>query len=173
MTTSSTALSQQRLPVPGRIAVERIVAKVPRPGSRLVEGQDSGAVGRTEDGQIRVVDRVVGRIASRAAGEIEGVGSAAHRVLGVTVDAPGMERLGRRTTSLSALPTVQADVDGRRVFIRVTMSVAYPSPLQQTAQQVRERISERLSTLTGLEVAEVDVSVTALVLDAEAPARVR
>ena len=172
MTSSSTALSRRRLPLPGRIPVERVVASVPRPGSRAVDSSGGGPVGRTEDGAIRVEDRVVSRISSRAAGEVEGVGSAAHRLLGVKVEAPGMDRLGRRTTSLSALPTVQAEVDGRRVFVRVTMSVAYPNPLQRTAQQVRDRITERLSSLTGLEVAEVDVSVTALVTEAEPPARV-
>ncbi len=55
----------------------------------------------------------------------------------------------------------------------VTARVAYPQGLQHTAQQVRDRVTDRVSVLTGLEVAEVDVHVTALVVDTEPLVRLR
>ena len=161
------------VPRPGRIKVQRIASRVPRPGSQPVQPASERTVGATSDGQIVLKDRVVSRIASRAAGEVDGVGSAAPRLLGVALTAPGMDRLGRRGDNLQALPAVTAQVDGTRVFLTVTASVAYPRPLQDTAQQIRDRVTERLSELTGLDVAEVDVHVTALVVHSEPPVRVR
>jgi len=169
---SSVALSR-RLPRPARIGVERVTAKVPRPGSLEVQPTGENTVGATGDGQIVLQDRVVSRIASRAASEVAGVGSAAPRVLGMALAAPGLDRLGSRTDDLQALPTVAAQVDGRRVFVTVTASVAYPQGLQHTAQQVRDQVTDRVSALTGLEVAEVDVHVTALVVDTEPLLRLR
>jgi len=162
-----------RLPRPGRIGVERVTATVPRPGSLEVQPTGENTVGATGDGQIVLQDRVVSRIASRAASEVAGVGSAAPRVLGLALAAPGLDRLGSRTDDLQALPTVAAQVDGRRVFVTVTASVAYPQGLQDTAQQVRDQVTDRVSALTGLEVAEVDVHVTALVVDTEPLVRLR
>ena len=173
MTTPTTALVRRAVPRPGRIQVKRITSHVPRPGSKPVEPAGERTVGATGDGQIVLKDRVVTRIARRAAGEVDGVGSAAPRLLGVALAAPGLDRLGQRSDDLQALPTVAAQVDGRRVFLTVTASVAYPRPLQDTGQQIRDRVTERLSELTGLDVAEVDVHVTALVVQSEPPVRVR
>ena len=173
MTAPARAVSRPTLPRPGHLPVERIATRLPRPGSQPVRSAGEQSVGQTGAGQIVLADRVVNKIASRAASEIDGVGSAAPRLLGVPLTAPGLDRLGRRTDDLKALPTVVAQVDGRRVFVTVTVSVAYPQPLQDTARQVRERVCERLTELTGLEVAQVDVQVSALVVQGEPPVRVR
>lgn len=173
MSTPTEALVRRPVPRPGRLEVERITSHIPQPGSRPVQSAGERTVGATGGGQIVLKDRVVSRIASRAAGEVDGVGSAAPRLLGMALTAPGLDRLGQRSDDLQALPTVAAQVDGRRVFLTVTASVAYPRPLQDTAQQIRDRVTERLTELTGLEVAEVDVHITALVLPGEPPVRVR
>ena len=173
MSTPSTALVGRPVPRPGQIAVHRVTSHVPRPGSRPVQPTGHRTVGATGDGQIVLKDRAVTRIASRAAGEVDGVGSAAPRLRGVALTAPGLDRLGQRSDDLQALPAVAAQVDGRRVFLTVTASVAYPRPLQDIAQKIRDRVTEQLSELTGLEVAEVDVHVTALVLQSEPLVRVR
>ena len=178
MSAPTSAAIRRPLPRPGRIQVERIATRLPRPGSLAVQpaGEQAGgeqAGGGTGAGQIVLADRVVSRIASRAANEVDGVGSAAPRLLGVALKAPGLDRLGQRTDDLQALPTVVAHVDGRRVFVTVTVSVAYPRPLQDTAQQIRQRIHDRLTELTGLEVAQVDVHISALVVPTEPTVRVR
>ena len=164
-----------RWPVPRsrRIQVERIATHLPRPGSLAVQAIGEPDTGPSVAGQIVLADRVVRRIASRAASEIAGVGSAAPRLLGLPLTAPGLDRLGRRTDDLTALPTVVAHVEGQRVFLTVTVSVAYPRPLQDTAAQIRHRISERLTELTGLQVAQVDVHISALVVAQESSVRVR
>ena len=173
MSAPATAVSRPLLPRPGRIQVERIATRLPRPGSQPVRSGGEQSVGPTGAGQIVLADRVVGKIASRAASEVDGVGSAAPRLLGVPLTAPGLDRLGRRTDDLTALPMVVAHVDGRRVFVTVTVSVAYPRPLQDTAEQVRRRICDRLTEFTGLEVAQVDVQVSALVVQGDQSVRVR
>jgi len=173
VTAPNAALARRAVPRPGRIGVDRVTAKVPRPGSQEAAPTGENTVGATGDGQIVLQDRVVSRIASRAASEVDGVGSAAPRVLGMALAAPGLDRLGSRTDDLRALPTVAAQVDGRRVFVTVTASVAYPQGLADTAQQVRDRVTDRVAALTGLDVAEVDVHVTALVVDGEPSVRVR
>lgn len=169
MTAPSQALVRQAVPRPGRIAVQRIRTGVPRARSQPI--QSTG--GSTVAGQIVVADRVVSQIASRAAREVPGVGSAARRLLGVPLAAPGLDRLGQRTDDLQALPMVVAHVAGQLVFLTVTASVAYPRPLQDTAQLIRQRVSDRLRELTGLHAAQVDVHISALIVPTEPPVRVR
>ena len=173
MSAPTEVVTRRALPEPQRIQVERITNRVPRPGSLPVRPAGEPDPGPSVAGQIVLADRVVSRIASRAASEIDGVGSAAPRLLGLPLTAPGLDRLGRRTDDLTALPTVVAQVDGQRVFVTVTVSVAYPSPLQDTAAQIRQRVSERLTALTGLQVAQVDVHISALVVQTESSVRVR
>ena len=173
MSAPTSAVIRHPVPRAGRIQVERIATRLPQPGSLPVQPIGEQAVGAAAVGQIVLADRVVSRIASRAANEVAGVGSAAPRLLGVALTAPGLDRLGQRTDDLQALPTVAAHIDGRRVFVTVTVSVAYPRPLQDTAQQIRQRIYERLTELTGLEVVQVDVHISALVVQSEPTVRVR
>ena len=105
-----------------------------------------------DQGRTTIDDGVVEKIAARAIGEIDGVGGVANRVLGVQI---GADEADRR-------PRVRARVDGTIVTLEVTLSVTYPSPVGQVTQRVRDHVTERVSTLTGLSTRVVDITVTAL-----------
>lgn len=146
--------------------------RVPRPQSLAVETGGEQAVGRTELGTIAVADAVVAKLSSRAAVEIDDVGSAATRVLGKEVAAGGLGRLGLKQSELGALPSCSAQVDGHLAFVTLTMSVRYPASVRQVAASVREHVATRVGSMTGLDVVEVDITVPSLVRDAPAPPRV-
>jgi uncharacterized alkaline shock family protein YloU len=132
------------------------------PGSRA---------GRTELGLITINDRVVAKMAARAAAEIPDAGAAAPRVLGRSVT--GAAVVGARTTSLTGLPKASADVDGSVVTLDLSISVRWPASVPEVTSAVREHVCSRVSGLTGLTVAEVSISVTDLVTRLPGPARVR
>ena len=126
--------------------------------------------GRNELGMISINDRVVEKMAARAAIEIPDAGAAASRFLGRSM--AGASALGARQTSLTALPKASADVDGSLVNLDLSISVRWPASVPEVSSAVRENVRRRVSELAGLTVSEVAISVTALVTELPAPPRV-
>ena len=150
-----------------------VASRVPRPQSMPVEISGGDGIGATGLGAINVGDAVVAKLSSRAAVEIDDVGAAATRVLGKELPAGALGRLGVKQSSLGALPSCSAQVDGQLAFVDLTISVRYPSSIRTVAASVREHVANRVATMTGLKVVEVDITVPALVVDRSAPPRVR
>ena len=139
--------------------------------SVAVRPADPGSpAGRTELGMISINDRVVEKMAARAAIEIPDAGAAASRFLGRSM--AGASALGARQTSLTALPKASADVDGSLVNLDLSISVRWPASVPEVSSAVRENVRRRVSELAGLTVSEVSISVTALVTELPAPPRV-
>src|SRR6478609_11749333 len=109
-------------------------------------GDGVPAVGPTELGRIHVGDRVVEKIAARAAVEIPDAGGAAPRLLGRSVTGTGA--LGVRQTSLQALPRVSVDVDGSTVVVDLSVSVRWPASIPAVTAAVRRRVAARVHELT-------------------------
>lgn len=122
-------------------------------------------------GNIIIADAAVAKMASQAVLEVSDAGGAAPRVLGRTV--PGAGHLGIRETSLTARPKASADVDGALVYLDLRISVRWPAPVPHVTARVREHLRARVRALTGLTVAEVRITVDALVTDTAPAARVR
>jgi uncharacterized alkaline shock family protein YloU len=120
---------------------------------------ERGASGRAdlvpavERGTTAIADRVVEKIATHAVTESEGAGGAGRRMLGMPVSRADLDKRAR----------VRADIDGDLVTLDVALSVAYPMPAREVTAQVRRQVMERVSTLTGLDVREVDIDITRLV----------
>jgi len=101
-----------------------------------------------ERGSTTIADRVVERIATIAAGEVDSV-----------TDTDGSwARLGRR-----GLPRAHATVAGLSSRISVEVAAAWPTPLGSLATRVRDHVCERVETLTGVSVTAVDVRVADVV----------
>jgi len=115
--------------------------------ARHRSAEDAGGPGRT-----RIGDTVVEKIAARAVSEVDHVGGAANRVLGVAIGADNADNS----------PKVTARVDGTTVTLDVRLSVTYPAPVGTVTREVREHVIERLTTLTGLSTRQVDITVAAL-----------
>ncbi len=116
---------------------------------------DAPVPGPLDDrGRLVVADRVVEKIASQAATEVDRATGAPRRVLGLS--------LGSATGSAEDRPQVSAHVDWPVATVSVVMSVAWPAPVLEVTEQVRRHVEEQLATLAGVRTAGVDIRVTAL-----------
>jgi uncharacterized alkaline shock family protein YloU len=124
-------------------------------------GAVSDADSRPESrGVTDVADRVVAKIAGRAAAEIEHV---------LPPPATGFARLAGGGSD----PGVSAIVHGATVELEVRLAVAYPAPMRLVARQVRAAVRARVEHLTGFEVRSVRVDVVAAPTAPPTSARVR
>ncbi len=101
-----------------------------------------------------IVDPVVAKIAGIAAREVPGVfalGGGAARAIGLVRDAIG-------NTDLSQ--GVKVEVGETQVAVDVTIVVEYPMPLTAVASAVRTAIADAIEQLVGMDVAEINVTVT-------------
>jgi len=113
-----------------------------------------GLQGGGVQGTTTVVDPVVAKIAGIAAREVPGVhalGGGAARVVGAVRDALGQSDLGQG---------VRVEVGEHQVAADVTIVVAYPEQLHIVAENVRRAVSTAIVELIGMEVAEVNVTVS-------------
>jgi uncharacterized alkaline shock family protein YloU len=126
-------------------------------GKRMSEQQqyDSPLVG--ERGSTTISDTVVATIAGRAAQEVEGVhmgGSASRAAGGI---------LGSISGSESQTRGVSVEVGQVEAAIDLTMGVEYGRDIMQTVEEVRRRISDRVQSLTGLHVTELNATISDIV----------
>ncbi len=112
-------------------------------------------------GKTVIVDPVVAKIAGIAAREVPGVyalGGGTARAIGAIRDAIG-------TTDLTQ--GVKVEVGETQVAADITIVVDYPLPLHQVASAVRAAVAEAIGGLIGLEVAEINVTVSDVHIAAE------
>jgi uncharacterized alkaline shock family protein YloU len=101
-----------------------------------------------ERGALAIADRVVAKIAGRAATEVDDVDIRTAKGVG--------HLFGGNTLD------VDAKVDGGTATVTVTVAVAYPSPVYDTAARVRRQVKARLVELAGLNQVEVRVEIAEL-----------
>lgn len=130
-------------------------------GTRVTSGS-TGASGTSvgggtpavATGTTVIVDPVVAKIAGIAAREVPGVhalGGGAARVIGAVRDAIGQGDLSQG---------VRVEVGETQVAADVTIVVEYPQPLQVVAEGVRVAVAQAITGLIGMEVAEINVTVS-------------
>ncbi|MBW0102895.1 Asp23/Gls24 family envelope stress response protein [Pseudonocardia sp. KRD291] len=134
-----------------------VIPRTPPPGHAGEAGRhradDATATACAESrGTLEVADQVVEKIAATALGEIDELGGAAPRMLGVPVGSGHPDRS----------PRVEATVHGRVVDLDVRATVTYPAPIARTADRARAHVSARVGELTDLTVRGVDITVSAL-----------
>lgn len=108
------------------------------------------ATGTAARGTTTIADKVLERIAERAALEVPGV---------VRHNA-GPELLSAVT---SDLPRASAETAGDRVGVELTVALDWSASAHEAAADVRRHVGEQLERLTGKSVDRVDVTVAALV----------
>ncbi len=107
------------------------------PGGMLRPPRDRGA--------LDIADRVVAKIAGRAAAEISGV---------EVPTAGGIRDRGA--------PKVEAHLDDNAATVSVVIAVDYPMPVFGTADEVRRRVAGRLAEFAGIHRVDVRVEVDEL-----------
>ena len=115
------------------------------PGGESPDGGSDRPGSPGERGTLSVADRVVEKVASIAA----------HEVDAVIAQTSGWRKLTGRP-----LPRAHATVAGGRARIGVEIATPWPTPLSGVATRTRDHVQERVSSLTGVDVIAVDVTIS-------------
>ena len=115
--------------------------------------QSSSSPLQTERGNTTISDSVVTKIAGIAAQEVDGIrmGSGASQAVG------GI--LGSITGGGSQTQGVSVEVGQEEAAIDLTLTVEYGKSIPQLAEAVRRNVANRVESLVGLRVTEVNVAV--------------
>lgn len=122
----------------------------------------------TPKGTTTIAESVVAKIASVAAQEVEGVDSLGGMISGAIAGVVGRIRGDEHKTA-----GVGVEVGSKQAAVDLTMTVAYPSPVQEVAEAARQNVIDRIESMTSLDVVEVNVAVIDLAFEGQAePSRV-
>ena len=111
----------------------------------------------SDRGKTTIGDPIVSTIAGMAAQEVEGVymgGSTARAASGI---------LGSITGSESQSWGVSAEVGTVEAAIDLTMGIEYGRDFLPTVDEVRRRVSDRVQSMTGLRVTELNVTISEVI----------
>lgn len=132
------------------------------PSSRAAGGSSArgGTVAQleTERGTTSIDNAVIEKIAAIAAREVDGVAELGGTLSGALGDLMGRIRGGEHATA-----GVGVEVGTRQAAVDLTCKMHYPASIHEVADSLRQNIIDRIESMTGLEVVEVNVAVTDLV----------
>ncbi|WP_106399003.1 Asp23/Gls24 family envelope stress response protein [Actinocorallia populi] len=156
------------LPGSGGSVTGPIAQAPPPPPSVPVQAPEavpSEPAGRaTVKGQIRIEDEVVEKIAALAALEVAGVAALGGR----REASETMEEVRRRIGDGRAAPGVRALVADDEISLEVALVVEYGSIVIDVARTVKNNVAKNVSTMLGMRVAAVDVTVQDVRMPGEA-----
>lgn len=115
-----------------------------------------------EYGEVKISDDVVGTIASIAASEIAGVNGLNGGIAGDLAEMFGKKSLTKG---------VKVNVEERSVQIDLNIIVDFGIKIPEVSWQIQENVKNAVEMMTGLKVKEVNVHVTGVNLQKEAPAQ--
>jgi uncharacterized alkaline shock family protein YloU len=108
----------------------------------------------SDRGVTTISDTVVSSLAGMAAQEVEGV----HMGGGVSRTAGGV--LGSLTGSESKTSGISVEVGRTETAIDLKMGIEYNKNILQTVEEVRRRITDRVQSMTGLRIKELNATIT-------------
>ena len=126
-----------------------------RPSS-LERPSQGGAALQTERGTTTIASSVVAKIAALATQEIPGV-QAMGKGMARTLGALRQRVPGGATGATSQ--GVSVEVGERQAAVDIDIVAYYGQSIVETATAIRENVIDRIESMTGLEVVEVNVSV--------------
>lgn len=99
-------------------------------------------------GVTTLADRVVEKIAARAAAEVPQCTGVPRTVVGIT----------------TGKPIVQADavIDGSVARLSLRVGIEYPAPVTATTRRVRSHVTEAVQRMSGVTVDHIDITVAAV-----------
>ena len=114
-------------------------------------------------GKTIIVDPVIAKIAGIAAREVPGVfalGGGAARAIGAIRGVIGGADLSQG---------IKVEVGETQVAVDINIVVEYPQPLQHVADGVRAAVAAAIEQLVGMEVTEINVTVSDVHIAGEEP----
>src|SRR5829696_5999956 len=109
---------------------------------------------QSDRGVTTVSDTVVSSIAGMAAQEVDGI----HMGGGASRTAGGV--LGSLTGSEGKTSGISVEVGRLETAIDLKMGIEYNKNILQTVEEVRRRITDRIQSMTGLRVKELNATIT-------------
>jgi uncharacterized alkaline shock family protein YloU len=109
-----------------------------------------------KNGTVQIAEDVLASIVGLAATEIDGVAS-----LGGNITNDKIGHIRRK----AILRGVKVDVLEGVASVRIILHMKYGFSIPEVTRQVQERVKAALENMTGLEVADVNVSVAEVVVD--------
>ena len=123
------------------------------------QGRQQESPLQSERGATTIGDAVVAKIVGIAAQEVEGVqtgGGTARAIGGVLDRVPGaVSGVGGGSQTRG----VSVEVGAEEAAADLSMAVEYGRPIPRTTEAVRNNVINRVETLTGLRVTEVNITV--------------
>ena len=107
-------------------------------------------------GEVKIADEVVAIIAGLAASEVKGVASMAGNE---TRDL--IEKLGVKSLSKG----VKVQVEEGKVKVAMNINLNYGFNVPDTCTKIQDKVQTAIETMTGLEVAEVNIKIAGVVMD--------
>ena len=118
-----------------------------------------GAAGPRRRGRLVLAERVIEKIAAQAATEVASTAGRSGGFLGLGAE-----------TDATARPKVDVALSVESADLALAVGIAYPGSIRRATQELRDHVTERVETLTGVDVRRVDIDVTFLALT-DGPAR--
>ena len=106
-----------------------------------------------ELGNIHISEEVLASIAAAAALEVEGVAS-----LAANLGTDLVERLGKKNLAKG----VHVKIEEESVSVEMSILMAYGATILDVAKVVQESVKNAVESMTGLEVAAVNVNVAGI-----------
>jgi uncharacterized alkaline shock family protein YloU len=106
-------------------------------------------------GFVRIADEVLARIAGTAALEVEGVAGLAGYFQGESTPKAVRKQFAKGINVAVA--------DNKTVTLGLTITMRMGAKLHEVAAEVQQRVKSAIETMTGLDVAEVNVSVGSII----------
>jgi uncharacterized alkaline shock family protein YloU len=124
--------------------------------------QPGGSIASLESdrGTTSIAESVVAKIAAIAAREVDGVDSLGGKLSGALAGVVGRIRGEEHATT-----GVGVEVGTKQAAVDISVKVKYPAPIPQVAEGVRQNVIDRIESMTGLQVVEVNVAVADLAFD--------
>ncbi len=133
--------------------------------SRLSSGGPSAL--RSEYGTTTIADGVVAKIAALATREVSGVAELGGAVSGAISGVVG--RITGASTNEPRTAGVSVEVGETQAAVDLTLKALYPGSIHEVADAVRQNVRDRIESMTGLDVVEVNIAVVDLVFPGEEP----
>jgi uncharacterized alkaline shock family protein YloU len=158
-TTTGATSTSTSTPTTGETAARR--------SGQLSQAADTlgGSGLQTSHGNTTIADSVVAKIAGMAAREIPGVhsmGSGTARALGAV-----RSRIPGQSTQASAGQGVSVEVGETQAAVDLDLVTYYGQSIVQVTDAVRANVINRIESMTGLEVTEVNITVDDLYVEGQ------
>ena len=109
-------------------------------------------------GDVKIADEVVAIIAGLAATEVEGVASMYGNITNELVAKLGMKNLSKG---------VKISVAENKVTVDLAINMEYGYSIPEVSGKIQDRVKNAIETMTGLEVADVNIRVAGVNLENE------